>query len=460
MRPDVRKVRIPEAKRDPAGAGRWFKALLALAAVLVALAVGALLAANQTSRAAIRKVKVVRAGSPNPESPAGIVLQGSGYVVPRRTIRVYSKVTGRVAMVEVERGDNVTPGQLLARLEDQEFRANFEEAVHRKRSAAVRLEALLAGSRPEEIALARARLERALVAQRLAAQTYGRVRRLRVMGFATDQELDEAKARLHTAHAETKMLAESYRLAVLGPRAEEIEQARAELAAWEARENHTRTMLEATFIRSPIAGVVIERHVEPGDLVSAQFSSASEGAPKGPVVTIADVGELLVEVDVSQRDFARLPKNALAKIQLEGFAGKEYDALLDEIAPTANRQRGTIQVKLKIAQPDRDVRPGMSVIAGFLNESTNSPSYPPGVKLLPKDSIVRESNERAFVYLAEGDKAKRVAVHALQEFGEGVLVEGLSGSELVIVSDTRELRDGERVETVEVQEGWNGSNAR
>ena len=85
------------------------------------------------------------------DSTAGIVLTATGYIVAHHKIEANSKVTGRVAWIGVEKGDKVKEGQVLVRLEDQEFRAQYEQAEGAAESARAQLLQLQNGSRPQEI---------------------------------------------------------------------------------------------------------------------------------------------------------------------------------------------------------------------------------------------------------------------------------------------------------------------
>jgi HlyD family secretion protein len=80
-----------------------------------------------------------------------VVLTATGYIIPHHKIEANSKVTGRVAWIGVEKGDKVKEGQVLVRLEDQEFRAQYDQARGSAESARAQLEQLQHGSRPEEI---------------------------------------------------------------------------------------------------------------------------------------------------------------------------------------------------------------------------------------------------------------------------------------------------------------------
>ena len=118
-------------------------------AVVVLLGIVALAYRALASQAP--EVEVARATAESNDVAGSTVLSASGYIVAHHKISVNSKVTGRVAWIGVEKGDKVKEGQVLVRLEDQEFRAQYEQARGAVESAKARLLEYEHGSRPEEI---------------------------------------------------------------------------------------------------------------------------------------------------------------------------------------------------------------------------------------------------------------------------------------------------------------------
>src|SRR5205823_13750867 len=113
-----------------------------------------------------------------------------------------------------------------------------------------------------------------------------------------------------------------------------------------------------TQIRAPVSRTILQRTAEKGELVTAQFASAADtGGPRGSVVSLADLSDLQVELDISQNDFARLGPKQRAVLTTDAYPAREYQGMIDEISPQANRQKATVQVKVKILNPDNYLRP-------------------------------------------------------------------------------------------------------
>ena len=130
--------------------------LITISIVLVLVALGALFAYQKLNAAV--PVQVVQVQSPMNESAAGeqVILTATGYIVAAHKIEVASKVIGRVAWIGVEKGDRVKAGQVLVRLEDDEYRAQLLQDQGQLANLQAKLEELQNGSRPEEVAKARA----------------------------------------------------------------------------------------------------------------------------------------------------------------------------------------------------------------------------------------------------------------------------------------------------------------
>src|SRR5271170_549784 len=137
------------------------------------------------------EVEVVRASAQS-NDVGGIVLSASGYIVAHHKINLNSKVTGRVAWIGVEKGDKVKEGQVLVRLEDDEFRAQYEQARGGVESAKARLLEAQNGSRPEEIELADHNLSEARATAVNDKITLDRTRGLVAQGVLSKQALDDA----------------------------------------------------------------------------------------------------------------------------------------------------------------------------------------------------------------------------------------------------------------------------
>src|SRR6266446_1052476 len=267
----------------PAWARRYIVIGIAIVAVLSLSAVAYRLFSRD-----VPEVEVVRAAAES-SGVGGTVLSATGYIVAHHTINVNSKVTGRLAWIGVEKGDKVKEGQVLVRLEDQEFRAGYEQAKGAAANARAYLAELQNGSRPEEIQQAQHNLDEARATLANDKRILDRTRELAGGGVLSRQALDDATAKFDADQQRVNSLEKTFQLMQIGPRQEEIARARGLMAQAQGQLDFAKAQLDATVIRAPVTGTILDRTAEKGELITAQFASAAAGGPQGSVVSLADL---------------------------------------------------------------------------------------------------------------------------------------------------------------------------
>jgi HlyD family secretion protein len=426
----------------PTGPNRSPKLLLlGIAVVLAVLALGYVFLFSPAKAISVTSVKVETGAASSGES----VLSASGYVVAHHKIAVGAKVMGRVAWIGVEKGDLVQAGQVLVRLEDSEFRAQVNQATANLAAADARLDQLRAGSRPQEKLKDRAAVMQAEANLKTAQAEFDRTEKLYRAGVASRSEYDRALAERDTAAAILESAKQASEMTNIGPRAEEIRAAAAQVQQMKAARDYALTQLEATEIKAPITGTVLQRIVERGEMVSPSAFGGS-GA-RTSVVDLADLNDLQIELDISQTDFARLKMGQRAEIIPEAFPNLRYSGYIAEIAPEANRAKSTVQVKVKVENPNEQLRPEMSARVNFLSDkaAANTENKAVARVLVPKVAVVRKDGT-AFVFVVKGNKVEQRVIRTGDEVGDSYLVlDGLSGSESVATAGVDKLRDGDRV---------------
>jgi HlyD family secretion protein len=440
---ELKSLRIdPEMKGKVKYARRRRPWLLLLVGAIV---VGGGLSAVALIRGSSLEVQTVRVTPQmdSPENSTAAVLTAGGYIVAHHKIQLGSKVVGKVAWIGVEKGDIVKKGQLLVRLEDEEYRARVNEAQAALLAAQEKLTELENGSRPEEIARGKADLDLAEANLRNAKVTLDRTEKMAGEGLMTQQNLDDAKARYEVVKSQVESAHKALDLWQAGPRVEQIKTQRANVKNAQAALEFVKTQLEATEIRAPIGGTILERLVEIGEMVTTSF--VGDRGAKSSVVSLADLNDLQVEIDVSQADFARLHMNQPAVIVPEAFADRRYEGRLEEIAPEANRQKATVQVKVKVMNPDNYLRPEMNAKATFLKEAIKIEAVAPSKLLIPRRAVFNRNGKQTVYVISDG---KAVAREVRLGAGNDITVEvlnGLAAGETLIVSDLDKVREGASV---------------
>jgi HlyD family secretion protein len=443
MQPDLNSLRIDKSlKNTPSGSGisRWARWWIIGGVLLFALLGAARFISSKVN--APLEVEVARATkTTNTAASAGsVVLSATGYIVAHHKIQVASKVVGKVAWIGVEKGDRVAQGQTIARLEDDEYRAQLQQAKGRLSSLEARLLELQNGSRPEEIDFARANLDRERADLANAKVSLDRIERLLKAQDIAQQEYDNAKARYDAQAARVASMEKMFQLAKLGPRQEQIAQARGEIEQAKGAVALAETQLNNTIIRAPIRGTILERIVERGEFVTTGF--VGDRGAKGYVVSMADLSDLQVELDINQNDFAKLSSRQRGTIRTDAYRDRSYEGFIEEIAPEANRQKATVQVKVKVTNPDGDLRPDMNASVDFLADAPAAKSEPAKPMVYVPATAVRDG--AVFIYL--NGQAVRRAIKTGATNSQGVRVEeGLIGGEEVIVNPPAELKDGGKV---------------
>ena len=417
---------------------RSMKGVVIAVVIVVAAALIGLIAFRQPGAAAA--VDVVR---PRLETASrSAVLVATGYVIPHHKIQVGSKIMGRVAWIGVEKGERVRAGQLIVRLEDREYRAQYDQARAAFETAQARLNELERGSRPEEIDRARSDMERAEAQLRTEEAQFRRIEGLVREGVFAAQTLDEARGRLDSARANVASLTKTYELARQGPRQEQIESGRSEVERARGAMEYARAILDAAEIKVPIEGTILERNVEQGEMVTTSF--VGDRGAKSFVVTLADLRDIQVELDINQNDFNRIRPQQPCTAVTDAYPDRVYKCVVDEIAPEANRQKATVQVKVKFIEPDEFVRPEMNARVTFLNPDAKPDQA--DLYVVPKGAVIERETGKA-VYVVAGDAVQVKPITVEREVGSDVFVSaGLVGGEAIIVGEElQQLNPGDRV---------------
>lgn len=449
---DLQSLRIDRSSRgtdsnnDGGGWGTGNVPGWARRSIIIGIAIVALLSlsalAYRLFAPTVPEVEVVRASAENSDI-GGIVLTATGYIVAHHKISVNSKVTGRVKWIGVEKGDKVKEGQVLVRLEDDEFRAQYEQAKGAADSARAYLDELEHGSRPEEIAQAQHNVDEAQATATNDKITLDRTRELAAQGVLSRQDLDDATAKYQADLQHAHSLQQSYTLAKLGPRAEEVARAKGALIQAQGQADYAKTELDATVIRAPVTGTILERTAEKGELVTSMFASGTEGGPQGQVVALADLNDIQADLDIAQDDFAKLNSNQKAIITVDAFPDRKYNGVIAEISPEANRQKATVEVKVQILNPDSYLRPDMNTTVRFLADEKKASTEPSGV-VVPTNSV-RDRDGKKIVFIAFNGKAVARPVEVVGQRSGGLLVSGLVGGENVVTTAPDDLKDGQKI---------------
>lgn len=281
-------------------------------------------------------------------------------------IKVAAKITGRIGAFTVREGDRVEAGQALYTIDSPELNARRRQAEAALAAAQAMLDKAEGGARSEEITAARAQWERAEAGAVLARTTYARMRNLFEEGVISRQQHDEAEANSLAATAQAKAARAQYEQALEGAREEDQRAAASQVRQAEAAVAEVEAMLEETHIRAPLAGLVNERLVDPGELVPAGY----------PALTLLDPASTWVGLYVREDRFAgwrigTVLEGEIPALDLEGASFEVYFISPAGDFATWRATRASdgydiraFELRLRPVEPIPDLRPGMSVLFG------------------------------------------------------------------------------------------------
>src|SRR6266508_2865270 len=412
MDAEIKNLRIDRSAKQKNGSGRGIlRWILVSFGLSVLLGVAFVIYGRLNAAVEVETVRVRTASTASPGASAGAtILNATGYIIAAHKIELASKVSGRVAWIGVEKGDKVKQGQVLVRLEDEEFRARVTEAQGQLNSLKARLTALENGSRPEETARSQADLEQVRADLENARVTLNRTRSLVEQGVMSKQTLDDAQARYDAQVARFASYEKTHALVRIGPRREDIDAMRAQVKQAEGSFAFAQTQLDNAVIRAPLSGAILERNVERGEFVTTGF--VSDRGAKGYVVSMADLTDLQVELDINQNDFAKLGPRQPAVVTTDAYLRPEMNASVAFYAPEKPGEKGANQASA--------AKPLITI-----------PS-----------SAVRDGR----VFIVVDGKAVRRQVQVSGTWQQGATISnGLIGGEDLIVNPPADLKDGQKV---------------
>jgi HlyD family secretion protein len=259
-----------------------------------------------------------------------LVLYGD---VDLRQVELAFNNNERIAAVLVQEGDRVKRGQLLARLDARRLEPQLAEAEATAAAQHQVVERLHNGSRPQEIAEARANVESARADAINARRQYERRKALAANSIVSQQDLDNAKAAFDVAEAKLAASQKILDLAIAGPRKEDIGQAEAELRADEAQAAFLRQELADAQLLAPVDAVIRTRLMEPGEMAS----------PQKPVFSLAVTDPKWVRAYVAEPDIGKLRTGMAASVALDSFQHRRFNGWVGFISPVAEFTPKTVE---------------------------------------------------------------------------------------------------------------------
>ncbi|MHA6205167.1 efflux RND transporter periplasmic adaptor subunit [Dyella soli] len=401
----LKELRIEKHQREEHGhgPGRWPWIVGGVLLVLVLVGLGGWLLTGHRAL----EVQTATAQSPAANAAAGAVLQATGYVTARRQATVSAQITGTLTQVLIEEGDHVKQGQIVARLDDSQYKAALEAARTQADAA------------------------HALVAQYQAQVTQNSRDAVRMEALA-DRGLV------------ARQVAEQARTLVDSTRAQLLSQQR-NAASAEAQVVEARVNYDYCVIRAPFDGVITTKDAQIGEIVSP--FSAGGGFTRTGIGTVVDMDSLEVDVDVNEAYIGRVKPGMPADTVLDAYPDWKIPAHVIAIVPAADRGKATVKVRVALEHKDARIVPDMGVRVSFLESKQAQPSaQAPQGALVPSSAVVQRDGHAVVFVVSGGTAQQRTVAPAASNQGDlRLLPAGVQVGDTVVVSPPEALKDGSRV---------------
>jgi len=331
----------------------------------------------------------------------------SGEIQPILKVDVFPKVSGKVKAVEVEMGDTVRKGQVLARIDDSDFAAQVKQAK-------------------AALAMARAGLEQARANYENARENYEKYKKLYEEGAVSKQQFDSIKLQYEIARAQYEK--------AQGEVSSTMKGAEAQVVQAEAALELAQSQLDATKITSPISGIVSMKNIEPGEMA----------APAAPVFTIVDINKVVAQVDVSERIVNEIEKGQVVKVEVDAVENEVFEGRITHIAPAADPRTKKFPVKIEIDNPEMKLKGGMFARVELPTRQRDN------VLKVPSYAVIDKGDEKV-VFIVQGNRAfkRRVETGIKDRDGFVEVISGLTQNDKIVVEGQYSLKDRALVEIVD-----------
>ncbi len=380
-----------------------------------------------------------------------------GTVTASKKSLIGSAVDGRVVEMLVDDGDPVTVvptgdpprpvGQPIAQLLTETISIEIAAARAQHQLRQQELAELEAGSRPEEIEQAKARLAAAKALNDYAQSRHQRLKTLYEQARSTSREDFEEAMSAALAAEQNRLAAQAaYDLAVKGPRSEQIEQARARLAAAQEEVNRLQDMMKKYTVRAPFEGFVIAKHTEVGAWLSRG----------DPVAEVVQLDPIEVRVSIPEAYIPHVRMGAEVRVRLEASPDDVIVGQVARIVPQADLRSRTFPVIVRLPNPRQEGEYLMK--AGMLAAVTLGVGRPVAATLVPKDALVLDGRDTSIVVVDSDPRTKQPVARVVPvQLGvaEGSLIQvfdasgSLRDKQQVVVRGNERLRSGQPLQIVQ-----------
>ena len=373
-----------------------------------------------------------------PKIPAALVVQrdfiqtivATGHVETPHRISIGSQIVGVVKNIPVSEGQIVQAGQVLIELDDAEWRAAAQQADMLVLQAQARLRQV----REVQAPVAAQSLVQAEINVSYAEKQWHRNVDLFTKSFISQVALDEAKKNVDLTQAQLQTAKKQVQ--TTHPTGSDYQIAATALSQAEANSKVAYSRRQHTIIKTPIAGTLISRDVETGDVVQAGKA----------LMTLSPSGATQLVVQIDEKNLPLLVLGQLARASADAYPTLNFSAAISYINPSVDLQRGSVEIKLNVPEPPAYLRQDMTVSVDIQVATRLRPL------LVPTDTIHDVKGRQPWVLkVADGKARKQVLRVGLQSAGMSEVLSGLSVNDRVLTF-TNEVNEGDRIRPISYTE--------
>lgn len=359
-------------------------------------------------------------------------ISASGKVISENTVKISSKIGGKIIYLSKKEGDLVKKGELIARIDDSELKAQLKQQEANLELAKAKYNQIKKGAREQEIEVIRQTYLSAEYNLEEADKNLKRIEELYRENFATLQQLESAKLQRQIAEAQLTQTKEQLKLVKNRTTEDDIKISEAQIKQQEASMELINTQINNTYIYSPISGKVMQKFINEGEIIP----------PSAPILSVANMKSLVIEVDIDESEVEKIKERNKVKITLNAYPDKHFEGevyyISDESFDVIKEVGITFPVRVRLANYDL-LKIGMTANVEILTEMKKNILY------ISSDCILEENNENFVFALKENKTTKRKVKIGVSNDAFTEIKDGLSEGEIIALTNLEKLKEGSKI---------------